>query len=168
MRVGALVCRGHGEHKKKAGRGFLRSHRAWFVCYGRGNFPVHHVFADIQKATMLIKAVQGKPFQQRLASDKQKPGGRNARAIWQHILLSMSTAHVALGFPEVRGQSVPRLAQRQVLLRQQAALALLALTVPQPRRALLAHPEPPLAASACHHITPRTRVASTQPFSYTA
>ena len=43
--MGALGRRGHGEHKNKAIRGHLGSHRSGFGSYGRGNFPGHDVFA---------------------------------------------------------------------------------------------------------------------------
>ena len=47
--MGALGSRVHGKHKNKARRGDLGSLRPVFGCYGRGNFPGHHVFRCLPK-----------------------------------------------------------------------------------------------------------------------
>ena len=49
LSIGALGCRGHGEHKNKAKGRKLWSRRPWFGAYGRGNFPEHHVLSNKSK-----------------------------------------------------------------------------------------------------------------------
>ena len=52
VQVGALGRRGHGGHKKQGKRGHLWSQRREFGCYGRGNFPGHHVLEKYEKTCM--------------------------------------------------------------------------------------------------------------------
>ena len=47
--MGALGCRGHGEHKVNLKGRKLCSHRPYFGPYGRGNFPEHHVLQNKNK-----------------------------------------------------------------------------------------------------------------------
>ena len=41
--MGTLGHRGHKQHKNKPSTGYQRCFRPGFGCYGRGNFPGHHV-----------------------------------------------------------------------------------------------------------------------------
>ena len=47
--MGAPERRGHRQYKNKVSRGNLWGHRPEFGCYGRGNFPGHHVFGCLAK-----------------------------------------------------------------------------------------------------------------------
>ena len=49
VHVGALGRRGHGGHEKQVIGGILGSRRSGFGCYGRGNFPGHHVLVCVGK-----------------------------------------------------------------------------------------------------------------------
>ena len=50
--IDALGPMGHEGHKNKARGGHLWSQRREFGCYGRGNFPGHHVLEKYEKTCM--------------------------------------------------------------------------------------------------------------------